>query len=55
MKKIIITLAAIVAAAALVAATAWTTYRYTMTHIEIEQDAEAYYLTVYGQTDIYDI
>lgn len=54
MKRALITIAALLTAAALVAVTAYTTYRYTMTHIEIEQDATGYYLTVYGNTDVYD-
>lgn len=51
MKRILI--AIIIAVALLV--TAFLSYRITMRNIRIEVEGDTAYLTVYGQTDVYDM
>lgn len=55
MKPILKTIATLTLVAATVLATAYLTYRTTMQNIQVEVARDTVYLTVFGQTDEYEI
>lgn len=53
-RKFWITFIAVVAALLLTITTGFCTYRAIMLNLEIEQDDQCYYITVFDSTDIYE-
>lgn len=54
MKRFFIAVLSVFIAVVLVLTTGFLTYRYIMLNMEIEQDEDCYYVTVFDNTDVYD-